>query len=114
MENLRKSSRVEAQHFISYDLKDEKGETVLSGMALSRDLSQKGVQMQDRTAFPQDAAIQIHIAVGNEVVDIDGRVRHIEKMEDNEYRIGIEFVHIDSAKLEKLARFYPEILSQPR
>jgi len=42
MENLRESSRVEARHFISYDVRNESGEVIYSGIALSRNLSRKG------------------------------------------------------------------------
>ncbi len=110
MENLRESFRVDAQHFISYDIYDEDGKVILSGMALSRDLSRKGVQMEDRVAFPLNARIRLHLAVGDEVVDVEGNVRHVEKIDEDKYHIGIEFVEIREEVIRKIGKFYPEIL----
>lgn len=112
MKDFRKSSRVDAQLFISYDLLDEKEQVTQSGMALSRDLSRKGVRMEDRTPYPVDAHIRLHLAVGDEVVDIDGQVRHVEKESENKYHIGIEFSQLKKELIERVAEFYPDILKE--
>ncbi len=109
MENLRESSRVDAQHFISYDVYDDGDNIILSGMALSRDLSRRGVQMEDRNPFPENANVRLHLAVGEEIVDVDGKVRHVEEVEENTYRIGIEFMEIAEEKINKIAQYYPDI-----
>lgn len=112
MKESRKSIRVDAQLFISYDVLDKKGQVVQAGMALSKDLSKKGVQMQERSSFPLDTNIQIHLAVGNEVIDVNGKVRNVKKIDEKSYRIGIEFSQIDEELLEKLSQQYPDILEE--
>jgi len=112
MKESRKSIRVDAQLFVSYDVLDKKGQVVQAGMALSKDLSKKGVQMQERSSFPLDTNIQIHLAVGDEVIDVNGKVRHVKKIDEENYRIGIEFTQIDEEILEKLSQQYPEILEE--
>ncbi|HFE64268.1 hypothetical protein B1H10_09035 [candidate division KSB1 bacterium 4484_188] len=109
MENLRRSSRIDAQHFIAYDILDEKNQVVQSGMALSRDLSRTGIQMQDRAGFPLDAKVLLHLAVGDDVVDIEGKVRHVDKVAEDDYRIGIEFASISEELLALLEKAYPGI-----
>ncbi len=110
MKDQRKSLRVEAAHFISFDLLDENDRIVQSGMALSRNLSQKGVKMENRDPFPIGSKIRLHLAVGDEIADINGEVRHVEQPEEDKYFIGIEFLKIEKDILEKISEYYPDIL----
>jgi len=109
MKELRKSIRIDAQLFISYDILDEEGKVVQAGMALSEDLSKNGVKIKDRSGIPLDKPIQIHLAVGEEVVDLNGKVRHVQKVSGSNYHIGVEFLELDEEILKKLTRFYPDI-----
>lgn len=105
----RKSKRIEATHFISYDLLNEKGEIVESGMALSLDLSREGVLLENRTGFSENDTVIIHIAVGEDVVHLRGRVRHTKQVEDSKFQIGIHFEDMTDEKAQKIATFYPDI-----
>ena len=105
----RKSKRVEAKHFISYDLLNSKGEIVDRGMALSLDLSREGVLIENRSDFSKDEMVVIHIAVGNDVVHLKGQVRHSEKTDGNGFQIGIHFEDMTDEKADKIASFYPDI-----
>jgi hypothetical protein len=109
MKDTRKSARVDAQLFISYDVIDESGRVTYSGMALSRDLSRKGVLIEERMSFPIDSKVQMHLGVGEDVVHVDGRIRHIEEVNENMFHIGIEFQQLNSETLHALSQFYPEI-----
>lgn len=105
----RKSKRVEAKHFISYDLLGSEGEIVNSGMALSLDLSREGVLIENRSDFSNDEMVAIHIAVGNDIVHLKGQVRHSKKMDENRFQIGIHFEDMTDEKADKIATFYPNI-----
>ncbi len=110
MKELRKSIRVDAQLFISYDILDENGKVVQAGMALSEDLSKSGVKIKDRGQIPLDRSIQIHLAVGDEIIDLNGKVRRVQKVSGNNYHIGVEFQELDEEILKRLIRFYPDIV----
>lgn len=114
MKELRKSIRVDAQLFISYDVLDEKGKVVQAGMALSEDLSKSGVKIKDRSTFPIDTSIQIHLAVGEDVIDLNGKVRHVQKVSGSNYHIGVEFQQLDEDLLERLIQFYPNITTEKK
>lgn len=105
----RKSKRVEAKHFISYDSLDSKGEIVNSGMAVSLDLSREGVLIENRSDFSQDEMVTIHIAVGDEVVHLRGQVRHSKKVDGRGFQIGIHFEDMTDEEADKIAGFYPDI-----
>lgn len=109
MKELRKSIRVDARLFISYDILDQEGRVVQAGMALSEDLSKEGLKIKDKSTLPVDTPIKIHLAAGEDVVNLTGKVRHIQKMSGNTYHIGIEFVKIDDEELKKLMQAYPGI-----
>jgi hypothetical protein len=105
----RKSKRVEAKHFISYDQLGPDGEIINSGMALSLDLSREGVLIENRSDFSKDEMLAIHIAVGNDVVHLKGQVRHSKEIEKNRFQIGIHFEDMTDEKADKIAAFYPNI-----
>jgi hypothetical protein len=79
-------------------------------MALSEDISRKGVKIKDRGTLPVDTTVIIHLAVGNEVIDLSGKVRHVQKVTGSNYQIGVEFEHIDQEMLDKMVKYYPDIL----
>lgn len=108
--DLRKSSRVPAQHFISYDVLGENGEITLSGMGLSRDLSRTGVQLEDRHALPTGSNILLHLAVEDRIIDLNGVVRHVEKLDENRFTVGVEFLDIGEKVLQEIGQFYPGLL----
>jgi len=105
----RKSKRVEAKHFISYDLLNSEGGVVENGMALSLDLSREGVLIENRSDLDENALVIIHIAVGEDVVHLKGKVRHSEKLEEGKIQIGIHFEDMTDEEAEKIASFYPDI-----
>ncbi len=109
-ENSRRSTRVPAEHFVSYDLLDEKGNVSESGMMLSLNLSREGILVENRTAFPTGANVKVNLAVGDEVVTVMGSVRHVEQLEEHRYRMGIHFEDIDEERIQKIAEFHPQIL----
>jgi hypothetical protein len=105
----RKSKRVKAKHFISYDLINPKGEIVENGMALSLDLSREGVLLETRTGLSKNDTVTIHIAVGEDVVHLTGKVKHTEKIEEAKFQMGIHFEDMTDEKAQKIASFYPDI-----
>ena len=111
MEDLRKAERVEAQHFISYDVLDKNDQVVYSGMALSLDLSRKGIQLEDRIAPTLDSGVRLHLALADEIVDVHGIIRHVERIEEEKFHIGIEFIEMGEELVNKIAKSYPNILT---
>ncbi len=111
-QDMRKSSRIDARHFISYDVLNEQEQVILSGMALSENLSRTGIQITDRQAFPVDAPVRLHLAVGDDVIHIQGKVRHVEKIGEEEYRVGVEFTDIGNDVLQKIGEYYPGLLNE--
>ena len=114
MKESRNSIRVDAQLFISYDILDKEGKVVQAGMALSEDLSRSGVKIKDRSQLPVDTSVKIHLAVGEEVIDLTGKVRHVKKVGGSNYHIGVEFSEVDAELVKRLAKFYPEILQKKK
>ncbi len=53
--------------------------------------------------------MNIHIAVGEDVVHLIGKVKHSEKVDEDKYQIGIHFEDMTEEKAEKIAHFYPDI-----
>ena len=111
MENrgLRKSNRIEATHLISYDLLDDEGNTVENSMARSLDLSCDGVLLEIRRKFVADIKMSVQVAVGEEIIDLLGIVRHSEQVDEDTFRTGVQFQNMTDEKAQKLAEYYPEL-----
>jgi len=109
-ENSRRSTRIPAEHFVSYDLLDETGNVSESGMMLSLNLSREGILVENRTSFPTNATVKVNLAVGDDIVTVMGSVRHVEQIGEHLYRMGIHFEDIDEEKIQKIAEYHPQIL----
>lgn len=109
MSELRESSRIDAQHFISFDIIDESGEKIANGMGVSSDLSSKGVRLECREAIEPETHLLLHIAVGDEVLPVRGVVRHMEKLAEGKYNVGVLFEELPEVSIRKLATNYPEL-----
>lgn len=109
MKDSRKSVRVDAQLFISYDIMDTEGRVVQSGMALSEDLGRKGVKIREKNTLPVNTPIKIHLALGDEVLHVTGQVKHIEKIDEENYEIGVEFTEIGEEEVKQMKKMYPDI-----
>jgi hypothetical protein len=85
---------------------------VQAGLDLSEDISRKGVKIKERSAVPVDTSIIIHLAVGEEIIDLSGKVRHVQKVTGSNYHIGVEFEQIDKDMLDKMIKYYPDIVKK--
>ena len=106
----RRFPRVKAQHFVSYHRYDAQGNVVYEGMALSLDLSREGILIQERQEIPVQTRVKIILAVGDDVVPLLGTVKHVEKVSEDLYRMGIHFDQITEEQVQKIAQYHPDIL----
>lgn len=109
MSDLRESSRIDAQHFISFDIIDESGEKIANGMGVSSDLSRHGVRLECREPIEPNTQMLLHIAVGEEVLPVRGIVRHMEKVAEGRFNVGVRFEELPEVSIQKLADSYPDL-----
>ncbi len=106
----RKSTRLDSDQFISYRLFDSEGRVCDEGMAKTNDISRTGVAVENRTAFEVGFKVELTIALSENLVKVDGVVRNVEEINENQYNIGIEFSNITDDQVKEISEEFPEIL----
>ena len=106
----RKSPRLDSDQFISYRVFDSENRVCDEGMAKTKDISQSGVAVENRTAFEVGSTVELTIALAEDLIKVKGIVRNVDKNSEDQYNIGIEFSEISEDQLKKISEEFPEIL----
>lgn len=72
------------------------------GMGVTLDLNEHGVRMQYAKPFSMGDRWRFSIALGEEVVDVIGRVVHVNPTLNGTYEAGVEFLEISGADIKKI------------
>jgi len=106
---FRRDERVSSKNLVSYQLYNASGDILEEGMAVTLNISRAGALIKTKTAFAQNTRLGLIVAVENDIVEVEGVVRHCEE-EEGEFKSGIRFVSITEDQIQKLATHFPEIL----
>ncbi len=106
---FRRDERITSKNLVSYQLYDASGEIIDEGMAVTLNISRSGALIKTKNAFAVNAHLGLIVAVENDIVEVEGTIRHCEE-EDGEYKSGIKFAAITDEEIKKLATHFPEIL----
>lgn len=100
----RKHRRVDSLN-LSYFCEDEKGVVVNEGMGRTLNVSESGILLETHFATVPSHYLSLTIAIGDDLVDIRGRIVHSSTGEDGKFQAGIQFLDIDDHALEILKKF---------
>ncbi len=90
----RESGRKDSLNLLDNIVLGEKGEPVARGMGRTLNISEKGLLFETHIPFDPEQMLSVTIALEENLVEIRGRVRHVEPCGDM-FRSGIEFVGMD-------------------
>ena len=107
---FRKDERVDSKNLVSFQLYDASGEIIEEGMAVTLNISRSGALVKTKTPFAVNARVGLIVAVENDIVEVEGVIRHCEE-EEGEYKSGVKFVSITEDQINKLSTHFPEILN---
>ena len=114
MEDKRKEKRFEEnnQVVIQFALERQKDNNSTGINAVTRDLSLGGARLIAPKSYPVNTVmrIEIHLSKSDQIVKLDGIVRWVELSPDeNDYELGIEFLHkISTSVLSLIRHLYGE------
>jgi len=103
-EEKRKDSRVK-WHNLSYICTGEKGVISNEGMGRTLDVSEGGILLETYFFIDADQSLFLTIAVGEEIVNIRGIVKHSRPGKDRMFETGVEFVETKETDLEVLRKY---------
>jgi c-di-GMP-binding flagellar brake protein YcgR len=70
-----------------------------------RDISRGGALLESRLALSPDSVHRLRVAFNDLIADIQARVRHVRSVTQptgDRYLIGLEFLHVQQAALERI------------
>jgi hypothetical protein len=95
----RKYSRVQIYDPISYLSKDSKGKVLGYNIAVVRNVSQTGIQIETFQPISSDNISLMFFDLGNKEIEIKGEVVYCTKNDSGQYNIGI---HLAGTAAENL------------
>jgi hypothetical protein len=91
----------------------ETGEMVAHEMGRTINISENGLMLETHVPFKPKHLLIITLALGENLVEIKGLVRHVETCSDI-FRSGIEFVDIDDDSKAVLKKYLDSIKEEDR
>ena len=96
----RKYSRVQIFDPISYLSKDSKGKVLGYNIAVVRNVSQTGIQIETFQPISSDNISLMFFDLGNKEIEIKGEVVYCTKNDCGQYNIGIHLVGTTAENLQ--------------
>jgi hypothetical protein len=103
-EEKRKHQRFSSLN-LSYVCLDEDQKAVKQGMGRTLNLSESGILLETHFPIVEEHTIILSIGLGDDLVDVRGRLVHVRATGQGLYEIGIEFVDAEEKTLRSLRQF---------
>jgi c-di-GMP-binding flagellar brake protein YcgR len=90
----RRYLRKGALNLLDYSVIGDNGESIARGMGRTINISEKGLLFETHVPFQTDQTLVLTIGLEEDLVEINGCVRHVKACLDN-FNSGIEFMCMD-------------------
>ena len=97
----RKHPRFDSQN-LSFFTVNEADQIVGQGMGRTLNLSESGILLETRDELANNQQLDMEFAMQDIIVHARGQVVHVQKNEDHNYHVGIEFTMITDEDMETL------------
>jgi c-di-GMP-binding flagellar brake protein YcgR len=98
-------ARVISLNLVTYAKYDEEGVLAESAMGRTLDISPGGIKLEVEHHFPLSSELDLSIALREEIVQVKGRVVHLEELKNGKIGMGIQFADVPTEVTDKLTRF---------
>ena len=93
-QNRRRALRVRSINLVAYAGKRRERQKTSISMGKTLDLSQSGVRIQVSTGLEEGDLLEIEIGAGEELIQAEARVVHVELVEGGFFEVGAEFTNL--------------------
>ncbi|MEE4359183.1 MAG: PilZ domain-containing protein [Desulfococcaceae bacterium] len=100
----RKNPRVDSLN-LSYVCIDENDNILMEGMGRTLNVSESGILLETHFSILPGQNISLTLAIGEELLDIEGQVVRSTQSENSSYQTGIEFARLDLKNFSVLKKF---------
>jgi len=113
MEEKRTHIRISQLHLIHYECRDTEQQVTHQGMGRTLDLSATGLQLELAADFELDQKITITLGVGDDLLELEGRVARQEPAHGSKSVYGIELTDYKGEGGDRLTRYIQAIQTAP-
>ncbi len=106
----RKYQRTKDENFLAYEFIDQDGNPILQGMGKTLNISKTGVLIEGYIFRKTAKLIKVVIEIGDELLELNGRITHVKKDQNGKCRLGIIFSRVNKAAIQKF-EYYIDALS---
>lgn len=93
----RQTERRYALNFLDYEIISAKGEVLGRGLARTLNVSETGLRLETGQFFDPDQLLRITLGLGNDLIQINGRVVNSQPETDDLCTSGVMFLEFDEA-----------------
>lgn len=109
---FRKHDRFDALNLLSYFCVDAENQTVHQGMGRTLNVSETGIRLETHTPLDPANTISLTIGLGEDLIDIRGRLVYSGSNQEGKYETGIEFFGVDAEEMKTLRKFIAKFTSE--
>ncbi|MFP4667330.1 MAG: PilZ domain-containing protein [Desulfobacterales bacterium] len=91
----RRQQRYESINLLSYVCIDDEGKEWKQGMGRTLNINETGAKLETHEPIESRYVVLLAIGMGDDVVDIEGRVVYCNRGESGKFESGIEFCGMD-------------------
>jgi hypothetical protein len=103
-QDRRSSPRVDTGNLVIHSHIGAPSHLQSLGIGVTLDLNEFGVRVQYATAFAIGDRFRFSIAIGDELVEVVGRVVHVSQALNGTYEAGVEFLEVTERAVEVIRR----------
>ncbi len=101
----RSHPRIEKIHLVQLSRFDEEGFRADLATGRTLNISHGGLRLELHHALPLRSLVCLSLALGDEILEVDGRVSYLEVLDDERNAIGIEFIELTPAEQQRIDAF---------
>ena len=90
---------------LSYVCLDENNQIIKQGMGRTLNVSESGILLENHFPIDKSHIVTLTLGLGEDLVDIKGRLVHTRTNTGGKYEVGIEFTEPDQKASRSLKKF---------
>ena len=104
-DDKRKFERTDSLNILEYVILGEDGEPTGEGMGRTLNVSENGLLLETNNLLDPEQILVITVGLEEDMVELRGKVTHVESYSDKTFCSGIEFEEIDENGKRVLDKF---------
>ena len=104
-EEKRKTPRITFKGLVHCEQVDVSRVSHNETMGRTLDISEGGILLEAQQHFPLLSQIDFGIALGDEIIDVKGKVIHLCQTDDGKIQMGIQFIEMSEPDKEAIREY---------